>query len=83
MRKVKGRSSYLLKREFPALKKRYWEQRFWGSGLVGFCLKTGSHAESYRRINNRTVHDLCKIRCKEGDQAGDVRGLDKTPFRPG
>lgn len=32
MRKVKGRSSYLIQREFPALKKRYWGQRFWGRG---------------------------------------------------
>jgi putative transposase len=32
MRKVKGRSSYLVQREFPALKKRYWGQRFWGRG---------------------------------------------------
>ena len=32
MRKVKGRSSYLIQREFPALKKRYGGQRFWGRG---------------------------------------------------
>ena len=32
MRKVKGRSSYLIQREFPALKKSYWGQRFWGRG---------------------------------------------------
>jgi putative transposase len=32
MRKVKGRSSYLIQREFPVLKKRYWGQRFWGRG---------------------------------------------------
>jgi len=32
MRKVKGRSSFLIQREFPALKKRYWGQRFWGRG---------------------------------------------------
>ena len=32
MRKVKGRSSYLIQREFPALKKRYRGQRFWGRG---------------------------------------------------
>jgi putative transposase len=30
MQKVKGRSSFLIQREFPALKKRYWGQRFWG-----------------------------------------------------
>ena len=32
MRKVKGRSSYLIQREFPALKKRYCGQRCWGRG---------------------------------------------------
>ncbi len=32
MRKIKGRSSYLVQKEFPALKKRYWGQRFWGRG---------------------------------------------------
>jgi putative transposase len=32
MQKVKGRSSFLIQREFPALKKRYWGQRFWGRG---------------------------------------------------
>jgi len=32
MRKVKGRSSFLIQKEFPALKKRYWGRRFWGRG---------------------------------------------------
>ena len=32
MRKVKGRSSFLIQKEFPVLKKRYWGQRFWGRG---------------------------------------------------
>ena len=32
MRKVKGKSSFLIQREFPALKKRYGGQRFWGRG---------------------------------------------------
>ncbi len=39
MQKVKGRSSYLLQREFPALKKRYWGQRFWARGY--FCTTSG------------------------------------------
>lgn len=30
--KLKGRSSFLIQREFPVLKKRYWGQRFWGRG---------------------------------------------------
>ncbi len=32
MRKVKGRSSHKVQREFPELKKRYWGRRFWGRG---------------------------------------------------
>lgn len=32
MRKIKERSSFLIQREFPDLKKRYWGQRFWGRG---------------------------------------------------
>ena len=32
MRKVKGRSSHKVQREFPDLKKRYWGRRFWARG---------------------------------------------------
>ena len=32
MRKMKGRSSHKVQREFPALKKRYWGRHFWGRG---------------------------------------------------
>lgn len=32
MRKIKGRSSHKVQREFPQLKKRYWGRRFWGRG---------------------------------------------------
>ncbi len=31
-RKIKGRSSRLLQREFPHLKKRYWGQHIWARG---------------------------------------------------
>ena len=30
--KIKGRSSYRVQREFPAIRKRYWGSRFWGRG---------------------------------------------------
>ena len=33
MKQVKGRSSRLLQKEFPHLKKRYWGQRFWAKGF--------------------------------------------------
>ena len=32
VKQFKGRSSRVLQREFPHLKKRYWGQRFWASG---------------------------------------------------
>jgi len=32
-KQLKGRSSRLLQKEFPHLKKRYWGQRFWGRGF--------------------------------------------------
>jgi putative transposase len=32
VKKLKGRSSRLLQREFPHLQKRYWGQHFWATG---------------------------------------------------
>ena len=32
MKQLKGRSSRLLQKEFPHLKKRYWGQHFWSTG---------------------------------------------------
>ncbi len=32
VRKMKGRSSFKVQREFPAVRKRYWGCRFWGRG---------------------------------------------------
>ena len=32
MKKLKGRSSRLLQKEFPELKKKYWGQHFWAIG---------------------------------------------------
>ncbi|WP_097154017.1 IS200/IS605 family transposase [Cohaesibacter gelatinilyticus] len=32
MRKMKGRSSHKVQREFPQLKRRYWGKHFWGRG---------------------------------------------------
>ena len=58
MRKVKGKSSFLIQREFPALKKRYWGQRFWGRGY--FSTTNGAITEDIvlqnldRHIDNPT-----------------------------
>ena len=32
VRKMKGRSSHKVQREFPSIRKRYWGCRFWGRG---------------------------------------------------
>jgi len=32
VRKMKGRSSHKVQREFPELRRRYWGRRFWGRG---------------------------------------------------
>jgi putative transposase len=32
VRKMNGRSSFKVQREFPAIHKRYWGRRFWGRG---------------------------------------------------
>ena len=37
---MKGRSSRLLQREFPALRKRYWGQHLWARGY--FCATVGA-----------------------------------------
>jgi putative transposase len=36
---LKGKSSYILQREFPELKKRYWGQHLWSRGY--FCSTVG------------------------------------------
>ena len=40
VRRMKGRSSHKVQREFPALKKRYWGRHFWGRGY--FSTTTGA-----------------------------------------
>jgi putative transposase len=40
---LKGRSSFLLQREFPALRKKYWGQHLWGRGY--FCATVGATTE--------------------------------------
>ena len=40
---LKGKSSYKLQREFPALRKQYWGQHLWGRGY--FCATVGAVTE--------------------------------------
>jgi len=43
VRKMKGRSSYRVQREFPQIRKRYWGCRFWGRGY--FSTTSGAITE--------------------------------------
>ena len=58
MRKMKGRSSHKVQREFPQLKKRYWGRHFWGRGY--FSTTNGAITEDIvlqyleRHIENPT-----------------------------
>ena len=58
MRKIKGRSSHKVQREFPRLKKRYWGCHFWGRGY--FSTTNGAITEDIvlqyleRHIQNPT-----------------------------
>lgn len=36
IKQLKGRSSLVLQREFPELKRRYWGRRFWAKGYGGW-----------------------------------------------
>jgi putative transposase len=59
MRKMKGRSSHKVQREFPLLKKRYWGRHFWGRGY--FSTTNGAITEDIvleyleKHIKNPTV----------------------------
>ena len=60
MKQLKGRSSRLLQKDFPHLKKRYWGQRFWGKGYGAWS--TGNitdemvqeYLEHHRKPNDDT-----------------------------
>ena len=41
---LKGRSSRMLQREFPALRKRYWGQHLWARG--DYCASVGAVDEN-------------------------------------
>ena len=45
VRKMKGRSSCKVQREFPSVRKRYWGQRFWGRGY--FSTTNGAITEDF------------------------------------
>ena len=62
MKQLKGRSSRLLQKEFPSLKKRYWGQRLWA---------TGYGAWSTGNITDKMVQDYLEHHRKESDKSDD------------
>jgi len=59
VKRMKGRTSRILQKEFPQLKKRYWGQHFWAIGYGGWS--TGNvtdemvqaYLEHHRNPSNR------------------------------
>jgi putative transposase len=58
---LKGKSSYILQREFPELKKRYWGQHLWARGY--FCATVGVVTEEIikKYISEQNDEDSFKI----------------------
>ena len=66
-KQFKGRSSRLLQKEFPHLKKRYWGQRFWAPGFGSWS--TGN-------ITDEMVQDYLEHHRKPNDNKDDNFILD-------
>ena len=63
MQYLKGRSSKMLKEEFPELRKRYWGQHLWSSGY--FCRTVGTiddeTIKQYIENQQDDIEDIFKI----------------------
>ncbi len=62
VKKMKGRSSRLLQKEFPELHKRYWGQHFWA---------TGYGAWSSGNITDDMIQAYLEHHRKDGDDGSD------------
>ena len=62
MKQLKGRSSSILQKEFPHLKKRYWGQRFWAKGYGAWS--TGN-------ITDEMVQEYLEHHRKPSNNEGD------------
>ena len=62
LKQLKGRSSRLLQKEFPELKKRYWGQRFWA---------TDYGAWSTGNITDEMVQEYLEHHRKPSDKSQD------------
>ena len=67
IKQLKGRSSRLLQKEFPHLKKRYWGQRFWAKGYGAWT--TGN-------ITDKMVQEYLEHHRNPLDKNGDNFLLD-------
>lgn len=62
LKQLKGRSSRMMQKEFPQLKKRYWGQHFWA---------TGYGAWSTGNITDEMVQDYLEHHRKPSDKSQD------------
>ncbi len=62
LKQLKGRSSRMIQKEFPSLKKRYWGQRLWA---------TGYGAWSTGNITDEMVQEYLEHHRKESDKGDD------------
>ena len=67
VKQLKGRSSRILQKEFPHLKKRYWGRRFWGKGFGAWS--TGN-------ITDEMVQEYLEHHRKPKDNSQDNFLLD-------
>lgn len=67
VKQLKGRSSSLLQKEYPSLKKRYWGRHFWA---------TGYGAWSSGNITDDMVTEYLEHHRKENDKSDDNFMLD-------
>ena len=70
---MKGKSSYLLFNEFPALRKRYWGRHVWARGY--FCRSSGNVTDEVIKASierqDHSTDDVFRIE-GESSPAGDT-----------
>ncbi|EEE35191.1 hypothetical protein RKLH11_3867 [Rhodobacteraceae bacterium KLH11] len=62
VRRMKGRSSHKVQREFPELRRRFWGRRFWGRGY--FSTTNGAITEDIvlRYLEQHIANPTCASR---------------------
>ena len=67
VKRLKGRSSRFLQKEFPELKKRYWGRHFWA---VGYFVRTAGN------VTDQMIKDYIDTHPSREDKHGDFK-VDK------